>query len=652
MPDADWLLDDNDSRQASTVVQSNKTSSLDSLFPPPKPNSLPDLKVVSQKSLSPDEDPLGQTTDSFDKLWRFSVAKQDGDDDDSGTYIEDSKPKSDSALFKSKFANYDEQAYDSERQIKSVSDQVSLLEAQLDAKNTDLEEAERELRAIRENNESVLQKSESQVQRLNNLIADLQEALDDRSEQVETLQRQLDVAYKENNEEMYATELELKNVREKLATLQETLDGKEAEVKMLREKLARANPNYESEERTENDLKDFREQVAALQDALDEKETQAHQMQSRVDEAECENKILMEELDQLLKEKNEAESMTMAEGPDGNAANMKRIKELEGELEDASKVANLQLEELDEQVDALREKLKVERDQSLAAIKSRDVTIDELTFKLRKYEAVPVSSAESIMTEHETLASGMTSFAGASYGLTANMAETPAINTDDVTDIESAKQKVYEARADATSVRESLEISTKRCAELTLQNEALVKKNANLVDTTRERDELKDSVRDWTAQTYQWKRRAEDAEEKLAKLNGEDDDKLNNDSDHQGMMIKAAMENRSKHSVAEPEKKSGWSLFGRPAASNHSTHNHSAFGGDSDDEDDGEAKNAQIEALTETIAKLRSEMFQMTTSHKEETYLAKKRIAQLEGENEALTVQNGTLEQLNRFHES
>ena len=158
-----------------------------------------------------------------------------------------------------------------------------------------------------------------------------------------------------------------------------------------------------------------------------------------------------------------------AEGGDSNAdsntAAMKRIKELESELEDASKVANLQLEELDEQVDASREKLKAERDQSHAAIKSRDVTIDELTKNLRKYEAVPVSSTESVMTEHETLASGVTSFAG---GMTA---ETPAINTDDVTDIDNAKQKVYEARADATSVRESLEISTKRCAELTLQND-------------------------------------------------------------------------------------------------------------------------------------------------------------------------------------
>merc|ERR1712070_448599 len=122
-------------------------------------------------------------------------------------------------------------------------------------------------------------------------------------------------------------------------------------------------------------------------------------------------------------------------------------------------------------------------------------------------------------------------------------------------------------------------------------------------------------------------------------------------------MIKAAMENRSGRGMGpeQAEKKSGWSLFGRTTSANpNSTHNSSHFDNptNSDGDPSAEAKDAQIETLEETIAKLRSEMFQMTTAHKEETYLTKKRIAQLEGKNEALTVQNGTLEQLSRFHES
>merc|ERR1711933_598859 len=144
--------------------------------------------------------------------------------------------------------------------------------------------------------------------------------------------------------------------------------------------------------------------------------------------------------------------------------------------------------------------------------------------KLRKYEAVPSNTINSFSfkpskhsskhsaTDSVTSDKSAASFAGtstaASFVHASVPLHTPEISTDDVTDIENAKQKVYEARADATSVRESLEISTKKCAELTLANETLTKKNSELVDTRWERDDLKDKVRDWTAQTYNWKRRA------------------------------------------------------------------------------------------------------------------------------------------------
>jgi chromosome segregation ATPase len=636
-----------------------------------------------------DDDSQSRPADSFSQIWgRDSTRRRD---DDTATYIEDeitftpappqtqNEQKLNGAeLFKGientapkTFAGNDGEAYNSEHQIKVFNSQVASLEDQLDSKDADLKAAEKQLRASLINTGRMQKNSDEELKELNNQISELQTSLDSRAEQVETLQRQLDVAYKENSEEMYNAEVKLKAFREKIATIQDTLDRKEVEVERLKQLLDNAdreNENKIGEERDESDiqLKDFRDQVSALQDALDEKETQAIQTQGKVDEAECENKILMEELDQLLKEKNEAESMAMTAAVGGdNLSNLKRIKELEGELEDASRVANLQLEELDEQVDELREKLKAERVEYGAKLQSRDTTIDELKAKLGRYEAVPNSTnhsyAESVVTEKSgqsfAEAAGTASIA-ASYGLTADTAETPAINTDDVTDIDNAKQKVYEARADATSVRESLEISTKRCAELTLANEGLVKKNSKLTDTTRERDELKGSVRDWTAQTYQWKRRAEDSEAKLSEIDGEDSKaNINNDSDHQGMMIKAVMESRSGRGMVgeNTEKKSGWSLFGRTLASNpNSAHNSGHFdnhsGSDGDPAD--ESKDAQIEALEETIAKLRKEMFQMTTAHKEEIYLSKKRIGQLEGENEALTLQNGTLEQLSRFHES
>lgn len=620
-----------------------------------------------------------------------------------------------------KFARYNEQLSESEYKIKAYTDQVASLETQLESKDADLTLVERQLKASFQDGEGIQRASENSIRDLKDQIQDLQDALDARGNQIETLQRQLDVAYSENSQEMYDAEKKLKGMRETIDSIQESLDQKNTEINKLKRKLDKADNVYQNkmgEERDDADfqLQDFREQVAALQDALDVKDIRFIEMQGRVDEAECENKILMEELDELLQEKNAAEARAIAivGGDDGTADARKRIKELEKELEDATNVAKLQLDELDEEVADLQEKLKAERLESVAKIKTRDATIDELTAKLRKYEAVPTPTLQSFAFQHPSMqntkkhssmhtpkhiskhsagaasapissndsvgtensrgsfaaASGTAFFTGASFVLTDTTipSETPAINTDDVIDIESAKQKVYEARADATSVRESLEISTKRCAELTLANEFLAKRNTDLVDTTRERDELKDNVRDWTAQTYQWKRRAEDAESKLSKLTVTDgSDTENNDEfvDHQGMMIRAAIDNRSGRGSGrginndKAEKRLGWSLFGRTTNSNpNSAHNSNsnAYNGNdtttttSDGDVAAEAKDVQISEINDVVAKLRSEIFQMTTTHKEETYLSKKRVNELECENEALTLKNGTLEQLSRFH--
>jgi len=41
----------------------------------------------------------------------------------------------------------------------------------------------------------------------------------------------------------------------------------------------------------------------------------------------------------------------------------------------------------------------------------------------------------------------------------------------------------------------------------------------------------------------------------------------------------------------------------------------------------------------------------MSTAHKDEAYLTKKKVAQLQGENEALLLKNATLANLSSFHE-
>jgi len=578
-----------------------------------------------------------------------------------------------------KFALYDEQLYESECQIKAFEGQVNDFEDAIEAKVADVKEVQGKLDSSILASVKQRSEAEEQLRELKEQITDLQDALNDRDSQVETLQRQLDLAYSENNEEMCDAESQLKNFRKQIASFQDSLDKKDAQVEKLQRKLERADHQHQSkidDERDEADfqLKDFRKEVTSLQEALDEKDAMAIEMQGQLDEAECENKIMMEELDDLLQEKIAAEAKATT-GGEGDGDITSRIKDLEQELKDATNVANLQLEELDEQVDELQDKVKAERLDSVAKMKTRDATIDELENKLRKYEAVSSTTHHSFsfkpsmhqksmhqkvrVTSFDSEQSG-TSFANASIALPDVAAEIPAISTDDVTDIEKAKQKVYEARADATSVRESLEISTKKCADLTLVNEQLTKINSELVDTTWERDELKDKVRDWTAQTYEWKRRFEESESKLHKItksknNGSTDEK-NTDTeeiDHQGMMIQAAM-GKTNNNIEE-KKTGGWSLFGR---SSTVSNNNSASVVDPSNPADNkstsfdlvEAKDIQIEGLEDTITKLRSELFQMSTTHKEEAYLTKKQINQLEGENEALAVQNSTLEQLAKFH--
>ena len=58
----------------------------------------------------------------------------------------------------------------------------------------------------------------------------------------------------------------------------------------------------------------------------------------------------------------------------------------------------------------------------------------------------------------------------------------------------------------------------------------------------------------------------------------------------------------------------------------------------------------QIQSLNDCIASLQSDIVLLSSKQKEESYIQKKKIVQLEGENEALALQNVTLEKLSRFH--
>merc|ERR1712093_547483 len=76
----------------------------------------------------------------------------------------------------------------------------------------------------------------------------------------------------------------------------------------------------------------------------------------------------------------------------------------------------------------------------------------------------------------------------------------------------------------------------------------------------------------------------------------------------------------------------------------------SSDNGSSGDDSDSSLSMDSFSNSEAIIAGLKSEIVKLSASHKEELYIIKKKIAQLEGENEALVLQNATLEKLSRFH--
>jgi len=226
----------------------------------------------------------------------------------------------------------------------------------------------------------------------------------------------------------------------------------------------------------------------------------------------------------------------------------------------------------------------------------------------------------------------------------------------------STKRKVNEARADAASVRESLKASEERCRELESMNEELKEKGAEAAESKRELDDLKQKVCEWTERTYQWKSRAETAERKLQTLDPSGDEEDTNAvealatvvSNPQGMLLQAAIEKQQQLQQQQQQtngnngnnqNRAGWrSVFRRGSMA--ATDATGADDGSTGDESDTSASK-DSEAI---IAGLKSEIMKISASHKEELYVIKKKITQLECENEALVLKNTTLEQLSRFH--
>ncbi len=289
-----------------------------------------------------------------------------------------------------------------------------------------------------------------------------------------------------------------------------------------------------------------------------------------------------------------------------------QIEKLEKELKDSLTVPQLQIEELDAERTSLQGRLKADRLDYTLKLAAKDEQIAKLQEEVGMYSG-----------------------------------------SSDAQDLVSARQKLNEARGDANAVREELETANQAIHELQGERDDLATINNSLKETvtileksvkelTEKTEMLSGKVLEWTQKTYSWKSKAETAERKLEAYSDEKSDFGGSDASGdvveeapQGLFLQAAMDKNMKKG------KQKWNIFRK----------------DSDGQDLS-ADDIRIRTLEErnqtledTVAELRSEMVKLQTSHKEELYSVHKKIAQLQGENEALSLQNATLQELSRAHE-
>lgn len=374
----------------------------------------------------------------------------------------------------------------------------------------------------------------------------------------------------------------------------------------------------------EEAVKEERQRIEKLEQAIERQLDTQDALEVKLERSEDEVEKLLIEMQQLEErlqsgEEGETGGASMAELHKIKKAliekeaevdfQKEKIEKLEEDLKNSLTVPQLQIEELDAEKKSLQSKLKIERLEFNQKLEAKDDTIAKLQRQVDSYTA-----------------------------------------SNDAPDLVSAKQKLVDARADATAVREDLLAAQRMIDELQGEREDLVTRNNSLKDTidvleesikefTQKCEGLNAKVKQWTEKTYEWKSKAEAAERKVDAWSEESydgssvDDSGEVDDAPQGLFLQAAM---------GKGRKSKWNPFVK--------------GGEGGDDS---ADNIRIRTLEERnqtledeLSELKSEIVRMQAAHKDELYSSQKKVAQLEGENEALSLQNATLEQLSREYQS
>mmetsp|Transcript_44346 Transcript_44346/g.107208 ORF Transcript_44346/g.107208 Transcript_44346/m.107208 type:complete len:981 (+) Transcript_44346:371-3313(+) len=374
------------------------------------------------------------------------------------------------------------------------------------------------------------------------------------------------------------------------------------------------------------DLKECQKRIGKLEEAIERQLDTQDALEVKLERSEDEIEKLLVEMQEMETKMSNGESVGGGGGGGASLVELHeakkavenkndeikklntKIEDLEKELKDAMTVPQLQIDELDEENKALQGRLKGEKLEANAKLAAKEEMIKNLQTELDQYKG-----------------------------------------SSDAQDLVSARTKLNEARADATAVREDLDTAKRMIEEMQNEREDLLEKNSILLDNvklldesvqelTEKSDMLSGKVLDWTEKTYDWKAKAETLERKLDAYKDEDansgmvDSEVSDDVEDvapQGLLLQAAMDK----SASNNKKK--WGIFGGKQDQNMSV-----------DEIRIKTLQERNDAMEESITEIRSEMVRMQTAHKEELYNAQKKIARLEGENDALSLQNATLSQL------
>lgn len=431
----------------------------------------------------------------------------------------------------------------------------------------------------------------------------------EQQEEILKLQQQLSTALQKQ------LTMSEEHIREKNEFMNVSRDLERVRVELAEARQERREVLEEMKER-DRMIEEDMNKIDGLEQEIDKQVVKEEELAKKVKSSEAEIEHLLDEIQKFEKKAQDGETggggasfvelrnakKELAESEEENASMKLRIEQLEKELKDSLTVPQLQIEELDQENKALQGRLKGERLEYTSKLSAKDDAIQSLRAELSSFTSSP-----------------------------------------DAQDLQSALQKLSDAQKDATTVREDLAAHVKTIEQLHGEREdfmaefnLLKDNNAFMEKTVKELNEksegLAKKVTVWTEKTYDWKKRAETAEKKLSELDSKEGAGGDlGDADPQGMFLQAAMEKGKTGG-------GGWGgIFRKGAAENQDQ---------SADEIRVrvlEDQNLEFEAK---IAQLNSDLVKMQTAHKEELYTTKKKIAQLEGENEALTLQNSTLEQL------